>query len=217
MFTGLVEETGIIVDLKKINDGLECIIEANLVLEDLKTNDSISCSGICLTATKVNENSFKVQLVNETLERTTAKHWKESSVLNLERALLPSTRLGGHLVQGHVDTVTTIKNIKRLDESAIFTFEIDAVNRKYIVEKGSVCLDGISLTVASISETQFTIALIPHTLGVTSWENSRVGDQVNLEVDIMAKYIENIKFHFLLIIFSIYFFIFSLWQNILKI
>ncbi|MEC8703805.1 MAG: riboflavin synthase [Candidatus Neomarinimicrobiota bacterium] len=191
MFTGLVEETGIIVDLKKINDGLECIIEANLVLEDLKTNDSISCSGICLTATKVNENSFKVQLVNETLERTTAKHWKESSVLNLERALLPSTRLGGHLVQGHVDTVTTIKNIQRLDESAIFTFEIDAVNRKYIVEKGSVCLDGISLTVASISETQFTIALIPHTLGVTSWENSRVGDQVNLEVDIMAKYIEN--------------------------
>lgn len=191
MFTGLVEETGIIVDLKKINDGLECIIEANLVLEDLKTNDSISCSGICLTTTKVNENSFKVQLVNETLERTTAKHWKESSVLNLERALLPSTRLGGHLVQGHVDTVTTIKNIKRLDESAIFTFEIDAVNRKYIVEKGSVCLDGISLTVASISETQFTIALIPHTLGVTSWENSRVGDQVNLEVDIMAKYIEN--------------------------
>ena len=191
MFTGLVEEKGIIVDLKKINDGLECIIEANLVLEDLKTNDSISCSGICLTATKVNENSFKVQLVNETLERTTAKHWKESSVLNLERALLPSTRLGGHLVQGHVDTVTTIKNIQRLDESAIFTFEIDAVNRKYIVEKGSVCLDGISLTVASISETQFTIALIPHTLGVTSWENSRVGDQVNLEVDIMAKYIEN--------------------------
>ena len=191
MFTGLVEETGIIVDLKKINDGLECIIEANLVLEDLKTNDSISCSGICLTATKVNENSFRVQLVNETLERTTAKHWKESSVLNLERALLPSTRLGGHLVQGHVDTVTTIKNIQRLDESAIFTFEIDAVNRKYIVEKGSVCLDGISLTVASISETQFTIALIPHTLGVTSWENSRVGDQVNLEVDIMAKYIEN--------------------------
>ena len=191
MFTGLVEETGIIVDLKKINDGLECVIEANLVLEDLKTNDSISCSGICLTATKVNENSFRVQLVNETLERTTAKHWKESSVLNLERALLPSTRLGGHLVQGHVDTVTTIKNIQRLDESAIFTFEIDAVNRKYVVEKGSVCLDGISLTVASISETQFTIALIPHTLGVTSWENSRVGDQVNLEVDIMAKYIEN--------------------------
>ena len=191
MFTGLVEETGIIVDLKKINDGLECIIEANLVLEDLKTNDSISCSGICLTATKVNENSFKVQLVNETLERTTAKHWKESSVLNLERALLPSTRLGGHFVQGHVDTVTTIKNIQRLDESAIFTFDIDAVNRKYVVEKGSVCLDGISLTVASISETQFTIALIPHTLGVTSWENSRVGDQVNLEVDIMAKYIEN--------------------------
>ena len=191
MFTGLVEETGIIVDLKKINDGLECIIEANLVLEDLKTNDSISCSGICLTATKVNENSFKVQLVNETLERTTAKHWKESSVLNLERALLPSTRLGGHLVQGHVDTVTTIKNIQRLDESAIFTFDIDVVNRKYVVEKGSVCLDGISLTVASISETQFTVALIPHTLGVTSWENSRVGDQVNLEVDIMAKYIEN--------------------------
>ena len=99
--------------------------------------------------------------------------------------------MGGHIVQGHVDTVTTIKNIERLDESAIFTFGIDAVNRKYLVEKGSVCLDGISLTVASIDEAQFTIALIPHTLGVTSWRNSNVGDKVNLEVDIMAKYIEN--------------------------
>ena len=193
MFTGLVEETGIIVDLKKINDGLECIIEANLVLEDLKTNDSISCSGICLTATKVNENSFKVQLVNETLERTTAKHWKESSVLNLERALLPSTRLGGHLVQGHVDTVTTIKNIKRLDESAIFTFEIDAVNRKYIVEKGSIALNGVSLTVASKNVNTFDVALIPHTIELTTFGNLVVGDSVNVEVDILGKYIDELN------------------------
>lgn len=191
MFTGLVEETGAILDLKKFNDGLECTIGGKLIIQDLKTNDSVSCSGICLTATEVNNNSFKVQLVNETLMRTTAKYWAKSTVLNLERALLPSTRLGGHIVQGHVDTVTTIKNIERLDESAIFTFGIDAVNRKYLVEKGSVCLDGISLTVASIDEAQFTIALIPHTLGVTSWRNSNVGDKVNLEVDIMAKYIEN--------------------------
>lgn len=191
MFTGLVEETGAILDLKKFNDGLECTIGGKLIIQDLKTNDSVSCSGICLTATEVNNNSFKVQLVNETLMRTTAKYWAKSTILNLERALLPSTRLGGHIVQGHVDTVTTIKNIERLDESAIFTFGIDAVNRKYLVEKGSVCLDGISLTVASIDEAQFTIALIPHTLGVTSWRNSNVGDKVNLEVDIMAKYIEN--------------------------
>ena len=191
MFTGLVEETGAILDLKKFNDGLECTIQGKLIIQDLKTNDSVSCSGICLTATEVNNNSFKVQLVNETLMRTTAKYWAKSTILNLERALLPSTRLGGHIVQGHVDTVTTIKNIERLDESAIFTFGIDAVNRKYLVEKGSVCLDGISLPVASIDETQFTIALIPHTLGVTSWRNSNVGDKVNLEVDIMAKYIEN--------------------------
>tara|TARA_Y100000816_G_C26098390_1_gene581669 strand:+ start:2069 stop:2665 length:597 start_codon:yes stop_codon:yes gene_type:complete len=191
LFTGLVEETGAILDLKKFNDGLECTIQGKLIIQDLKTNDSVSCSGICLTATEVNNNSFKVQLVNETLMRTTAKYWAKSTILNLERALLPSTRLGGHIVQGHVDTVTTIKNIERLDESAIFTFGIDAVNRKYLVEKGSVCLDGISLTIASIDETQFTIALIPHTLGVTSWRNSNVGDKVNLEVDIMAKYIEN--------------------------
>lgn len=191
LFTGLVEETGAILDLKKFNDGLECTIGGKLIIQDLKTNDSVSCSGICLTATEVNNNSFKVQLVNETLMRTTAKYWAKSTELNLERALLPSTRLGGHIVQGHVDTVTTIKNIERLDESAIFTFGIDAVNRKYLVEKGSVCLDGISLTVASIDEAQFTIALIPHTLGVTSWRNSNVGDKVNLEVDIMAKYIEN--------------------------
>ena len=152
MFTGLVEETGAILDLKKFNDGLECTIQGKLIIQDLKTNDSVSCSGICLTATEVNNNSFKVQLVNETLMRTTAKYWAKSTILNLERALLPSTRLGGHIVQGHVDTVTTIKNIERLDESAIFTFGIDAVNRKYLVEKGSVCLDGISLTIASIDD-----------------------------------------------------------------
>ena len=191
MFTGIVEETGVI--KKKILNpaGMELTIYANKVLEDLKVNDSISCSGICLTVTKLFDKSFVVQLVEETIDRTTAKFWDVDSILNLERSLLPTTRLGGHFVQGHVDTITEIKNIKRNEESAVWDFTLTSDIKNYVVEKGSISLDGISLTIAKKFEDRFSVALIPHTLEITTWKEKKIGDFVNVEADMMAKYLEN--------------------------
>ena len=193
MFTGIIEETGII--KKKISnlDGIELTIHADKVLEDLKVNDSVSCSGICLTVTKLMGRSFVVQLVEETIYRTTAKLWNVNTRINLERSLLPTTRLGGHFVQGHVDTVIKINDIRKKDESAVWDFELTDNIKNYVIEKGSISLDGISLTIAKKFEDYFSIALIPHTLDITTWGEKNIGDFINVEVDMMAKYLENFK------------------------
>ena len=191
MFTGIIEETGIIKKRTLNQDGMELSIHANKVLEDLKVNDSISCSGICLTVTKLKDTCFIVQLIEETLDRSNAKFWNINTKLNLERSLLPTTRLGGHFVQGHVDTTIKIKDINQNNESAVWHFELTEKINNYIVEKGSICLDGISLTIANKFEGSFSIALIPHTLEVTTWNKKKIGDSINVEVDMMAKYLEN--------------------------
>ena len=190
MFTGIVEEIGVISGLKRNADGILVVIEANKVAKDLKVNDSICCSGICLTAVEIQRNKFKVQLVEETLNRTTSKFWDVGTKLNLERSLLPTSRMGGHFVQGHVDDIIKISSIKVEKDSAIWEFKMTSRIKSYIVEKGSVCLDGISLTIAKKKRNYFTIALIPHTLSVTTWKKKIVNDLVNVEVDILAKYVE---------------------------
>ena len=191
MFTGIIEETGTI-NIKKLNqDGMELSIHAKKVLEDLKVNDSISCSGVCLTVTKRKDTCFNVQLVEETLNRTNAKFWEIDTEINLERSLLPTTRLGGHFVQGHVDTTIKIKDIHQNNESAVWNFEMPKNIKNYIVEKGSICLDGISLTISNKFHDSFSVALIPHTLEITTWKNKKIGDSINVEVDMMAKYLEN--------------------------
>ena len=191
MFTGIVEETGII-KKKILNlDGMELTIHANKILEDLKVNESSSCYGICLTVTKLFDTDFVVQLVEETIDRTTAKFWDVDSRINLERSLLPTTRLGGHFVQGHVDTITEIKNIKKNEESAVWDFVLTSDIKNYVVEKGSISLDGISLTIAKKFEDYFSVALIPHTLDITTWKEKKIGDFINAEADMMAKYLEN--------------------------
>ena len=195
MFTGIIEETGIIKKRTLNQDGMELSIHANKVLEDLKVNDSISCSGICLTVTKLKDTCFIVQLIEETLDRSNAKFWNINTKLNLERSLLPTTRLGGHFVQGHVDTTIKIKDINQNNESAVWHFELTEKINNYIVEKGSICLDGISLTIANKFEGSFSIALIPHTLEVTTWNKKKIGDSINVEVDMMAKYLENFIGH----------------------
>jgi len=195
MFTGIIEETGIIKKRTLNQDGMELSIHANKVLEDLKVNDSISCSGICLTVTKLKDTCFIVQLIEETLDRSNAKFWDINTKLNLERSLLPTTRLGGHFVQGHVDTTIKIKDINQNNESAVWHFELTKKIKNYIVEKGSICLDGISLTIANKFEGSFSIALIPHTLEITTWNKKKIGDSINVEVDMMAKYLENFIGH----------------------
>ena len=192
MFTGLVEEIGTIKEYKSIPDGKEAWIEGNIVIEDLKKDDSISCSGICLTVVETENQLFKVQLVNETLNKTTAKSWNNGTKLNLERALLPTSRMGGHFVQGHVDGTVEILNIIPMDDSAVWHFSLPENLQLFLVDKGSICLDGISLTIVEKFDNYFTVALIPHTLSVTTWGQKRVNDLVNIEVDIMAKYIQNL-------------------------
>ena len=192
MFTGLIEEIGTIKEYKSIPDGKEAWIEGNIVIEDLKKDDSISCSGICLTVVEIQNQLFKVQLVNETLDKTTAKSWNNGTKLNLERALLPTSRMGGHFVQGHVDGTVEILNIIPMDDSAIWHFSLSENLQSFLVDKGSICLDGISLTIVEKFDNYFTVALIPHTLSVTTWGQKRVNDLVNIEVDIMAKYIQNL-------------------------
>ncbi len=191
MFTGIIEETGTIKKKKLNQDGMELTIHAEKVLEDLKVNDSISCSGVCLTVTKLKDTCFFVQLVEETLNRTNAKFWEIDTEINLERSLLPTTRLGGHFVQGHVDTTIKIKDIHQNNESAVWNFEMPKNIKNYIVEKGSICLDGISLTISNKFHDSFSVALIPHTLEITTWKNKKISDSINVEVDMMAKYLEN--------------------------
>ena len=192
MFTGLVEEIGTIKECKSIPDGKEAWIEGHIVIEDLKRDDSISCSGICLTVVETENQLFKVQLVNETLKKTTAKSWNNGTKLNLERALLPTSRMGGHFVQGHVDGTVEILDIVPMNDSAVWHFSLPENLQSFLVDKGSICLDGISLTIVEKFDNYFTVALIPHTLSVTTWGQKRVNDLVNIEVDIMAKYIQNL-------------------------
>ena len=194
MFTGLVETKGLIDSFQKNEDGMILRLNHNNSF-DVSINDSVSCNGVCLTVVRTDKNSFEVQLVNETLDRTTAEFWKEKDELNLERALLPSTRMGGHFVQGHVDCVTKILKIKHFDKSSTWTFKMNDDIEKYIVEKGSIALNGVSLTVASKDKNSFDVALIPDTIELTTFGNLTIGDSVNVEVDILGKYIENFLGH----------------------
>lgn len=194
MFTGLIETKGLIDSFQKNEDGMILRLNHNNSFE-VSINDSVSCNGVCLTVVRTDKNSFEVQLVNETLDRTTAEFWKEKDELNLERALLPSTRMGGHFVQGHVDCVTKILKIKHFDKSSTWTFKMNDDIEKYIVEKGSIALNGVSLTVASKDKNSFDVALIPHTIELTTFGNLTIGDSVNVEVDILGKYIENFLGH----------------------
>ena len=191
MFTGIAEGTGKILSFARTKDGYDAQISFTNSFNDLNVNDSISCSGVCLTVTRLTNTCFFVQLVEETLNRSNAKFWEIDTEVNLERSLLPTTRLGGHFVQGHVDTTIIIKDIRQINESAVWNFEMPEKIKNYIVVKGSICLDGISLTIADKLRKSFSVALIPHTLEITTWKNKKIGDSINVEVDMMAKYLEN--------------------------
>ena len=191
MFTGIAEGKGIIASLERDDDIVRITVNHSLDNNDISINDSICCSGICLTVVKQNKSSFQVEMVPETIERSTAKYWNEGTIINLERAMLPTTRMGGHYLQGHVDTVVQIKDIQHFENSAIFNISVDQGMMKYIVEKGYVGLDGLSLTVAKINNNDFDIALIPHTLKITNFGTKNILDSLNLEIDIVAKYVEN--------------------------
>ena len=190
MFTGLIEEIGFLKTVRPTGAGLSLEVEASTVLQDLKTGDSIALNGICLTVTRLLEKGFAVQAVTETVENSTIRFWKSGQPLNLERAAALGDRLGGHLVQGHIDGMGIVKSIQtgELQNRIIIKAEPDVM--RYIVRKGSIAVDGVSLTVASTEDDSFSVALIPFTWDNTIFKYIKSGDRVNLETDIIARYVE---------------------------
>ena len=192
MFTGLVEETGKIGNVIRKNDILSISIYCENVLSGLKIGECVSVSGICFTVVKIDADSFWVDLTSETIKRSTAKNWVSGSIVNLERALSFSDRLGGHLVQGHIDGVSVVKSIQVLGDSWDVEFSLDNYFSKYVIEKGSIAIDCTSLTVAGMSKNGFKVCLIPKTLNITTLRNLSEGDEVNIEVDMIAKHLEKL-------------------------
>ena len=188
MFTGIVEEVGVV---SKITNN-SMTVKASRVLSDVKLGDSIAVNGTCLTAVSFSDSEFSVDLSPETMRRTSLSQLTEGSRVNLERALSASDRMGGHIVQGHVDATGRITSIKPDGDSIIFRVRIPKRLDKYIVEKGFVAVDGISLTVVKRGASSFTLAVIPYTLENTNLAVLSKGDQVNLEADILAKYVESL-------------------------
>jgi riboflavin synthase len=190
MFTGIIQELG---EVKSVSKGIrfrKLEIEAKKVLEDLKTGDSINVDGACQTVVSVKSSSFIVETVEETLRRTTLGELKPRDQVNLERALRFSDRLGGHILTGHVDCKGRIKSIDRRGNSWRFEFSLPETYIAYIVEKGSAGVDGISLTVVDVFKDSFGVSVIPFTLAQTSLSKKKVGDSVNIEVDLLGKFVK---------------------------
>ena len=192
MFTGIIEELGRVRGVEKRGEDARIVIAARTVTEDATNGDSISVNGVCLTALDVKPDSFAADVSKETLFRSTLGSLKEGSPVNLERAVTPATRLGGHIVQGHVDARGKFLGSENHGDSWTFRFAYPQGVARYLVFKGSVAVEGISLTIANLTDEYFEIAIIPKTFGVTNFAQLRPGDEVNLEVDVIAKYVERI-------------------------
>lgn len=192
MFTGIVEEMGQIRSIVRGASSAVLSIEANLILEDLKIGDSVAVNGVCLTATSIGAGGFTADVMHETLNRSSLGALQKGSHVNLERAMIANGRFGGHIVSGHIDGTGTIGSIQKDDNALWYTILADAKLLRYIVEKGSVTIDGISLTVADVQSDRFAVSLIPHTAKVTVLGEKRTGDIVNLETDIIGKYVEKL-------------------------
>jgi riboflavin synthase len=193
MFTGLIEELGIIRSITPNTEGKMFKITARQVLQKLQPGDSVAIDGVCLSVVEIGQQSFTVQVVRESLNRTTLDSMQISAAVNLERAARADSCLGGHIIQGHVDGVAKVSGWQPIANSANMQLEIPTKLLKYIVEKGSLAVNGVSLTVAQLEHCLVRLALIPLTLQTTNLGRLRMGDLVNLEVDILAKYVENFE------------------------
>ena len=192
MFTGLIEDIGKVLAIKRVEQGLQVSMQTALDLKAIKIGDSISCNGACLTVIKKDAKSFVVDLSHETVTRTTWKDIKVGEQINLEQALRLGDRLGGHIVSGHLDGIGKISRITKRGQATDITLLCDNSLLKYIVEKGSITIDGISLTVNIVDNQGFGVTLIPHTKTLTTLLSKRVGASINLECDIIGKYVEKL-------------------------
>ena len=191
MFTGIIEEVGHADALSRRGTSAVLEVLATRVLEGMQLGDSIAVNGVCLTVRRQSSGRFQVELSEETLNRSSLGSLKGGTLVNLERPLLATSRLGGHFVQGHVDAVGKVLTIRTDGEFAVWKFLLPDSIERFVVEKGSIAVDGISLTVASLTSKTFEVALIPHTLENTNLRSRQIGDEVNLECDIPAKYVES--------------------------
>ena len=193
MFTGLVEEVGTIRSVASVGEGARVTIAASTVLGDVEMGASIAVNGCCLTVVEWGDDWWAADAVPETMDRTNLGGLAPGDPVNLERPLAANGRYGGHVVQGHVDGTGEVHSIEELDDGSWrFTFTLPSELANYVVEKGSIAVDGISLTVAAVTPSTFSIAIIPHTFAVTAMGRRNVGDTVNLEADVLAKYVERL-------------------------
>lgn len=192
MFTGIIEELGSVRSVEERGENARIVIDARVVTEGTNHGDSIAVNGVCLTALDIHDDSFAADVSRETLLRSTLGSLKPGAPVNLERAVTPATRLGGHMVQGHVDARGQFVSVDSHGESWTLRIAYPAEIARYLVFKGSVAVEGISLTIANLAEDYFEIAIIPKTWEVTNLSHLKPGDSVNLEVDVIGKYVERL-------------------------
>ena len=192
MFTGIVEETGKVISFSEQASAWRLVLESHVVAKDLQMGDSVAVNGCCLTAVAFSEDRIEFDLLEESKRLTSIGEVGAGARVNLERALLPTTRMGGHFVSGHVDGTGLIEAIEPRGKDFFFRIKASSDSLRYIVHKGCITVDGISLTVAEVDESGFAIWLIPHTMEVTNLHTKQVGDLVNLEYDLIAKYVEKL-------------------------
>ncbi len=190
MFTGIIEEVGTIRELRLVSEGAVLTTAGRIVPPGLKIGDSVAVSGVCLTATVTGQEVFSCDISSETLRRSNFLHARQGSKVNLERSMTLGGRLGGHIVQGHVDGIGKLISRTRSGAGWEMSFEFPLDLERYLVYKGSIAVDGVSLTIASLGKNAFSVAVIPHTLESTTLGQLRIGDAVNLETDILGKYFE---------------------------
>lgn len=192
MFTGIVEEIGKVQNIKMNTKSSRLTIEGKKIFEDIHIGDSISVNGVCLTVTTFNNNTFTADVMNETLTRSSLGELKKGSFVNLERAMPVNGRFGGHIVSGHIDGTGQVRKIEKDDNAIWYNISLENKLMKYVVEKGSIAIDGVSLTVAKVSENEFSVSIIPHTAEETILSHKSVGDIVNIENDIVGKYVDKL-------------------------
>ena len=192
MFTGLVEEKGELLQKIKTGDGYQLVIKASKIMRDLDIGSSISVNGCCLTVVKIDGNTFAVDTIEETLNKTNLGVLKQGMNVNLERPLAAEARLGGHFVLGHIDTTGKVEDVKELSNSHWLTISFPEKFKQYLIYVGSVAIDGVSMTVAELKDKSFSVGIIPHTWKETIFADKKIGDTVNLEFDVLGKYVERI-------------------------
>ncbi|MCK5815515.1 MAG: riboflavin synthase [Flavobacteriaceae bacterium] len=194
MFTGIIETLGVVKSIELEKSNKHITIQSKITSE-LKVDQSIAHNGICLTVVKIKDNSYTVTAIDETIQKTNLGFWEVNNSINLERAMKLGSRLDGHIVQGHVDQVATCTKIESQDGSTFFTFEYDNSKSNITIEKGSITINGVSLTVVNSNKNSFSVAIIPYTIEHTNFKEFKVGTVVNLEFDVIGKYVARLMEH----------------------